>query len=140
MLGENETNVTAEGTEASRTAAATTEPKKRRAGRPKKMTGAALSELSAKPARRGRRKRSDAVMPIEMATVANVAAPAIVKARRKNHANKPAVPKAEATVVGSDEFADLVQLEGENKRLRKALAEKLRSENADLRKRLGLNG
>ncbi|WP_018236811.1 transposase [Ensifer sp. BR816] len=38
----------------------------------------------------------------------------------------------------ADELADLVQLEEENQRLRKQLAEKLRAENADLRKRLGL--
>ncbi|WP_026617576.1 transposase [Ensifer aridi] len=38
-----------------------------------------------------------------------------------------------------DELADLVQLEEENQRLRKLLAEKLRAENAELRKRLGLD-
>ncbi|PJR10226.1 transposase [Sinorhizobium meliloti] len=38
-----------------------------------------------------------------------------------------------------DELADLVQLEEENQRLRKLLAEKLRGENAELRKRLGLD-
>ncbi|UWU24267.1 hypothetical protein QA648_31520 (plasmid) [Rhizobium sp. CB3171] len=37
-----------------------------------------------------------------------------------------------------DELEDLIQLEEENKRLRKILAEKLRQENAELRKRLGL--
>ncbi|PDT41633.1 transcriptional regulator, partial [Sinorhizobium fredii] len=36
-------------------------------------------------------------------------------------------------------LADLVQLEEENQRLRKRLAEKLRAENAELRKRLGLD-
>jgi len=36
-----------------------------------------------------------------------------------------------------DEFADLIKLEEENKNLRKQLSEKLRAENADLRKRLG---
>ncbi|MGH0241229.1 transposase [Sinorhizobium meliloti] len=38
-----------------------------------------------------------------------------------------------------DEFAELVQLEEENQRLRKQLAEKLRTENTELRKRLGLD-
>lgn len=42
------------------------------------------------------------------------------------------------TVAAVDEFADLLQLEEENQRLRKLLAEKLRAENADLRKRLNL--
>jgi hypothetical protein len=36
-------------------------------------------------------------------------------------------------------MADLLQLEEENQRLRKLLAEKLRAENADLRKRLKLD-
>ncbi|NTI26693.1 transposase [Rhizobium rhizogenes] len=40
--------------------------------------------------------------------------------------------------IPGDEFADLVQLERENQRLRQILAEKLRAENAELRKRLGL--
>lgn len=47
-----------------------------------------------------------------------------------------------ATVVPTtaiDEMADLLQLEEENQRLRKLLAEKLRAENADLRKRLKLD-
>jgi hypothetical protein len=37
-----------------------------------------------------------------------------------------------------DEFADLIALEAENQKLRRSLAEKLRAENADLRKKLGL--
>lgn len=43
-----------------------------------------------------------------------------------------------APVTAGDEMADLLQLEEENKKLRQALAEKLRAENADLRKRLGI--
>lgn len=38
-----------------------------------------------------------------------------------------------------DELAALVELEEENQRLRKLLAEKLHAENAELRKRLGLD-
>ncbi|MGM4985964.1 MULTISPECIES: transcriptional regulator [Rhizobium] len=49
----------------------------------------------------------------------------------------PALPTA--TAEASDEMADLLQLEEENQRLRKLLAEKLRAENADLRKRLELD-
>ncbi|AUX79470.1 transposase [Sinorhizobium fredii] len=58
---------------------------------------------------------------------------------------RAAEPVEQKTVQGTtsapdgDEFADLVQLEQENQRLRKLLAEKLRSENADLRKKLGLD-
>ncbi|MCY1306900.1 hypothetical protein D9M70_567850 [compost metagenome] len=43
------------------------------------------------------------------------------------------------TVSASDEFAEFVRLETENQRLRKLLSEKLRAENSDLRKRLGLD-
>ncbi|MBY3252531.1 transcriptional regulator [Rhizobium laguerreae] len=46
-------------------------------------------------------------------------------------------PAAPMTAI--DEMADLLQLEEENQRLRKLLAEKLRAENADLRKRLKLD-
>ncbi|WP_018240278.1 transposase [Ensifer sp. BR816] len=53
---------------------------------------------------------------------------------------KPAGKKPEKTVpTGGDELADFVRLDEENQRLRKLLAEKLRAENADLRKRLGLD-
>ncbi|MDX0500718.1 transposase [Sinorhizobium medicae] len=38
-----------------------------------------------------------------------------------------------------DELADLVELEEENQKLRRRLAEKLRGENAELRTRLGLD-
>ena len=48
-----------------------------------------------------------------------------------------AAPAAPVTAI--DEMADLLQLEEENQRLRKLLAEKLRAENADLRKRLKLD-
>ncbi|WP_087006347.1 transposase [Rhizobium sullae] len=51
----------------------------------------------------------------------------------------PAVQKNEKPAPASDELADLVQLEEENQKLRKRLAEKLRAENTELRKRLGLD-
>ncbi|MBP1886382.1 transposase [Sinorhizobium mexicanum] len=38
-----------------------------------------------------------------------------------------------------DDLKDLVELEEENKRLRKILADRLRAENAELRKRLGMD-
>jgi hypothetical protein len=57
-----------------------------------------------------------------------------VKRARKNEQ----AASVEATSAG-DEMADLLQLEEENQRLRKLLAEKLRAENADLRKKLKLD-
>ncbi|WP_181592222.1 transposase [Mesorhizobium atlanticum] len=47
--------------------------------------------------------------------------------------------KATAPAADSDELKDLVALEEENKRLRSLLADRLRKENAELKKRLGLN-
>lgn len=47
-------------------------------------------------------------------------------------------PAAAAPTAIIGEIADLVQLEEENQKLRKLLAEKLRAENADLRRRLDL--
>jgi len=57
----------------------------------------------------------------------------------KKAAAQPAtqIPAAAATM--DDELAEFIQLEEENRRLRKMLSEKLRAENADLRKRLGMN-
>ncbi|KAB1084053.1 transposase [Neorhizobium galegae] len=49
-----------------------------------------------------------------------------------------AVRKAPVPVPFTDDLAEFIQLEEENQRLRKLLAEKLRTENAELRRRLGL--
>lgn len=58
-------------------------------------------------------------------------------AAKKNE--KPAAQKVEKAVSGGNELAELVQLDAENQRLRALLAEKLRAENLELRKRLGLD-
>ncbi|MBZ7927717.1 SyrB-like regulator [Ensifer adhaerens] len=55
----------------------------------------------------------------------------------KTRVSKPTAP-APAPTLAIDDVADLLELEKENERLRKSLSEKLRAENADLRKRLGL--
>ncbi|MEX2745778.1 transposase [Rhizobium mongolense] len=47
------------------------------------------------------------------------------------------IPAAAVSV--DDELAEFIQLEEENRRLRKLLSEKLRAENADLSKRLGVS-
>jgi hypothetical protein len=56
----------------------------------------------------------------------------------KRGAKAVRVITATRPIVAIDEMADLAQLEEENRRLRKLLAEKLRAENADLRKWLNL--
>lgn len=52
---------------------------------------------------------------------------------------KPVEQTPNTSALAIDEIEDLIQLEAENKRLRTTLAEKLRQENAELRKRLGLD-
>ena len=79
----------------------------------------------------GKQKRGRRPKPLE---IADNAKRAPVKRPRKVVETAPIVP----TVV-IDEMADLLQLEEENQRLRRLLAEKLRAENADLRKRLKLD-
>ncbi|UJW77745.1 transcriptional regulator [Rhizobium sp. SL42] len=56
----------------------------------------------------------------------------------KKRKTMPAQTVTMAPTAEGDEMADLLQLEQENQSLRKLLAEKLRAENADLRKRLKL--
>ncbi|MGZ2426318.1 transcriptional regulator [Rhizobium laguerreae] len=132
MADENATMINAD----TPAAAAPNVPKKTRKPRAKKAVPEITSvAVSAQPAvasnatagkqKRGRKAKSD-----EGAT----------SARRGPVKRAPrAVQAATApSVAAVDEFADLLQLEEENQRLRKLLAEKLRAENADLRKRLNL--
>ncbi|EJT01561.1 hypothetical protein [Rhizobium sp. CCGE 510] len=113
-------------------------PKKQRKPRTKKVaaleTGSA--DATAEPAEAlvgagGVKRRGRKVNAIEAAASAKRA-----PVRRAPKAAQTA-PAAPLTAV--DEMADLLQLEEENQRLRKLLAEKLRAENADLRKRLKLD-
>ena len=109
--------------------------KKTRAPRQKKAVAAPAdvpSQAAAAPsdsvkAASGRGRKAQAV----------VAKPeAAAKATRAKRRPK-AVPQPQATPVAVlDEIEDLIKLEEENQRLRKLLAEKLRNENADLRRRL----
>ncbi len=116
-------------------------PKKRRGPRPKNVVADATAEppAAAQPAR-GRKKRADKSADGNV----SVAAPAVAKtkatkaakvATKTRGAKQPTATTASTPVL--DGIADLLQLEEENARLRKALAEKLRAENAELRKRLG---
>ncbi|NKN03064.1 transcriptional regulator [Rhizobium leguminosarum] len=123
-------------TDAETPAVAAPAPKKERKPRAKKAAGeTASAAVSAQPAaasnaaavkpKRGRKAKSDEGAPSAKRAPVKRAAKAVQAA--------PA-----PSVAAVDEFADLLQLEEENQRLRKLLAEKLRAENADLRKRLNL--
>jgi hypothetical protein len=85
-----------------------------------------------------RKKAEAAPADAEAQPAESVASP--VKRGRKTTAQKPVsgpVVKSVESAKPVDGFSELLQLEEENTRLRKALSEKLRAENADLRKRLG---
>jgi hypothetical protein len=135
MADENKVDVVADATAPKDVAPA--EKKKRQPRRAKAATEAAtvVADVAdaAKPAKKTRAKRGSKTDAAK--------APAV--STRKRVAK--AVAASPATNVGAkasnhiDDFADLIKLEEENKRLRKQLSEKLRAENADLRKRLGQN-
>ncbi|PZM07969.1 SyrB-like regulator [Rhizobium tubonense] len=119
-------------------------PKKQRAKRRSKV---AAEAVPASPATTVKSTRAFRKKSAEQTGNAKepVAAAAASGKRSKNDGVKPiakikttAQPPIAVSAAGK-EMADLLQLEEENKRLRKSLSEKLRAENADLRKRLGLN-
>ena len=132
----DETN-TVEG-EAAATASSAAAPKKQRAPRRAKAAlNSGAAEATASPAKAAKERKKRA--PKAAVSVAKTDKPVAVSGRKPRADAKP-VKEASATAPASaaDEMADLLQLEEENKRLRRTLAEKLRAENADLRKRLGL--
>ncbi len=114
-------------------------PKKRGPRAKKVASDVASQEAIASPkVKRGRKpkeKPADLKVVEPSSAVSKTRAKGVAKTTGKRSA---LTSSAEASVSALDEIADLLQLEEENARLRKALAEKLRTENADLRKRLGL--
>ncbi|CAN7739956.1 transcriptional regulator [Rhizobium leguminosarum] len=89
-----------------------------------------LQPAAASGAKAGKQTRGRKAKPDEGTTSA--------KRAPVKRAPKAVSVAAAPSVAAVDEIADLLQLEEENQRLRKLLAEKLRAENADLRKRLNL--
>ncbi|WP_412065903.1 transcriptional regulator [Rhizobium sp. SYY.PMSO] len=132
--GVNTENLNAEA------ATTVTEPKKQRAARsPKPATIAAAADEAAAgepaTAAAGKPRKQRRLSKGKSATTE--AKPA-KKAPTPRASAAPAAAGV-APVTAADEMADLLQLEEENRALRKQLAEKLRAENADLRKRLGVS-
>jgi len=135
----NETNATVNSDPVISEAVTASEPKKQRAPRARKAVpetaGADIkveSQAPVAPAKRGRPARTGKTTPM----AADVAG----KAKRvgKTRAAKSSPAAVTAPISVADDMAELLRLEEENQMLRKSLAEKLRQENADLRKRLGL--
>ncbi|AYG63974.1 MULTISPECIES: SyrB-like regulator [Rhizobium] len=126
--------------------AKTPAPKMQRAPRrPKAAAEATVATQVGKTGKapRGRRKRREQTADTKSASVGTQAADIAVQDVTKDTVRERMSQQPEQTVSAPasarDEMADLIQLEEENKRLRKLLAEKLRAENAELRKRLGLD-
>ena len=142
---------------------ATTEPEKtaparpKKAVRPKKASAEKVSAQApapAKPKIRGLtdQEKQERVSQIEKDVAGGATLKEAVKKvgisdqtfyQWKKASAKPAgAPTASKTsdkpVSADDEIAEFIALEEENRRLRKLVAEKLRAENADLRKRLGM--
>lgn len=126
----DETNAVEEGAGATvETAVPAEAPKKQRAPRRVKATlETRIAETKEKPGKlvKERKKRGPKASPASASNANQTAA-----------ASKPQQDKATAPASAADEMADLLRLEEENKALRQELAEKLRTENEDLRKRLG---
>lgn len=118
------------------------QPKKRPGPGPKTVVSSAAVETpvaddvaTAKGRKTNTKKLNDGAAAVQ--------ATAKVKAKTKNtakSAGKTVAVKQSTSALDRDfdDIANLLQLEEENARLRKTLAEKLRAENAELRKRLGI--
>lgn len=112
------------------------EPKKRLGPRAKSQPLDAASDSSVgEPAAASKPKTATSAR-VKNTKADTSQAKASAKPPRKPRGSKPAATTNSAMASG-DEFGDLLQLEEENRSLRKQLAEKLRTENADLRRRLG---
>lgn len=126
----DDTIITTANSEKNETPAAAAPQKKPRAPRrPKAAAQTAVADAIDTPAKKTRAKRG-------AKQVAAKGEKAPTRAPTRAPSAKPTAATV-ATVGTFDDIADLIKLDEENKQLRKELADKLRSENADLRKRLG---
>lgn len=122
------------------TSTTVTEPKKQRAARASKAAAPSsgvevTSDATASVPGGKRRKQTRVTKAKPVAGEAKT-----VRQARQPRVSTVAAPDVSAApVAAADEMADLLLLEEENQRLRKLLAEKLRAENAVLRKRLGVS-
>jgi len=129
---------TAEPTATTETPAAAPIQKKTR--RPRTPKGAAEDSAIDSTAAHGethskttRAMRGFKTAPVKAEKTVAVPTTTTIRAPRVASTSTPAATSAEII----DDIADLIKLEEENKQLRKELSEKLRAENAGLRKRLG---
>ncbi|ABR64404.1 transposase [Sinorhizobium medicae] len=126
--------------------------KKRRSPRPQKASAEPAQAKTPAAKRRGytEQEKSEKLKQIETqvsegSTLKDAIKSAGISEQTYYHWKSAAKPgeqkgtKDPGPLPAGDDLAALVELEEENQRLRKLLAEKLRAENAELRKRLGLD-
>jgi putative transposase len=140
MADESNTGTTIEAVETDAPAKAPV-PKKQRAPRRAKATAEATTATTVAKTPRERRKSTDEGVDATLASVKKQVAGKTTSAVKtgSKKTSKLDRPKASPSVSAIDDMADLIQLEEENKKLRKTLADKLRTENSELRRRLGLD-
>lgn len=131
-----ETNTVVSPETVSADTAPSTPEKKRRGPRANSASlDAATGDISAKTPDN---KKATRKTRVKQAKSAPPTSEANAPAKKPRTTRAPtSIAEAKSPVIAGDEMADLLQLEEENRNLRKLLAEKLRAENADLRKRLG---
>jgi len=140
----DETNIAPAADIASVDASAKAKEKKTRAPRKPKAAPEAISGSSVSaPAKKTRAPRKKAASASEAVVAAPAAkTPASAKKAAPVAKSQPAKRAPRSTVAAAsnaDGFSDLLKLEKENQKLRKSRSDKLRAENADLRKKLGLS-
>ncbi len=117
--------------------AAPKEKKTRALRKPKAASEAVVAASVSAPVKKtrgpGKKKSVASEAPVAKAPAASKKPAAIANAEPAKRGPR----KVDATLAPIDGFSELLKLEEENQKLRKALSEKLRAENAELRKKLG---
>lgn len=126
---------------ASAEASSKAKEKKTRAPRKPKAAAEAVADTSVSAPVKKTRGPAKKAVAVSASIAAEPAAKAPARAKKATAAKaQPSkrAPQAVATPVDTDGFADLLKLEQENQKLRQELSGKLRAENAELRKKLGI--
>lgn len=119
-------------------------PKEKKTRTPRKakaaseaVAGASVSSPAKKTRGPGKKKAAATEAVVSAPVIKTPATPKKPAAVAKAQPAKRGPRKVEAAPASIDGFSELLKLEEENQKLRKALSEKLRAENAELRKKLG---
>jgi hypothetical protein len=136
MADESNVDAVAGGTETDTAAPAPIVKKARKPRQAKTLSESAPSAevIASEPVKKTRAKRGSKIAAIK--AVKPIGRPKAQKTAGAATA-ETAMAKTAASMEALDDIASLMQLEEENKSLRRQLSDKLRAENADLRKRLG---